>query len=98
MDKQRRMITIAVLLATFPAALDITIVGTAMPTIIGRLGGMALFSGVFDLPADLGGQHADFCRVIRNWNIVLGLVRNKPKGYHRYGDISYPFHKDYPQR
>ncbi|MDI6709949.1 MAG: MDR family MFS transporter [Bacillota bacterium] len=49
MDKQRRMITIAVLLATFLAALDITIVGTAMPTIIGRLGGMALFSWVFSI-------------------------------------------------
>jgi hypothetical protein len=31
------MVTVAVLLGTFLAALDITIVGTAMPTIIGRL-------------------------------------------------------------
>jgi EmrB/QacA subfamily drug resistance transporter len=43
------MVTVAVLLGTFLAALDITIVGTAMPTIIGRLGGMSLFSWVFSI-------------------------------------------------
>lgn len=41
------MITIAVLPATSLAALDITIVGTAMPTVVGRLGGMALLSWGF---------------------------------------------------
>lgn len=37
------------MLATFLAALDMTIVGTAMPTIIGRLGGMSLFAWVFSV-------------------------------------------------
>lgn len=40
-------VTIAVILATFLAALDTTVVGTAMPTIIGTLGGLALYSWVF---------------------------------------------------
>ena len=43
----RRLVTIAVLVATFLAAMDVMIVGTAMPTIIGALGGLALYSWVF---------------------------------------------------
>ena len=35
------------MLATFLAALDTTVVGTAMPTIIGALGGLGLYSWVF---------------------------------------------------
>ena len=42
-----RAITVAVMLATFLAALDTSVVGTAMPTIIGELGGLALYSWVF---------------------------------------------------
>ena len=40
-------VTVAVILATFLAALDTTVVGTAMPTIIGALGGLALYSWIF---------------------------------------------------
>ena len=40
-------VTIGVMLATFLAALDTTVVGTAMPTIIGDLGGLSLLSWVF---------------------------------------------------
>ena len=40
-------VTAAVMLATALAALDTTVVGTAMPTIIGSLGGLALYSWVF---------------------------------------------------
>ena len=40
-------VTIGVMLATFLAALDSTVVGTAMPTIIGDLGGLSLLSWVF---------------------------------------------------
>ena len=43
----RLAVTVAVILATFLAALDTTVVGTAMPTIIGPLGGLALYSWVF---------------------------------------------------
>ncbi len=42
-----RAVTAAVMMATFLTALDITVVGTAMPTIIGALGGLALYSWVF---------------------------------------------------
>ncbi|HEX2923198.1 MAG TPA: MFS transporter, partial [Chloroflexota bacterium] len=40
-------VTAAVLLSTFLASLDISAVGTAMPTIIGTLGGLSLYSWVF---------------------------------------------------
>lgn len=40
-------VTAGVMLATFLAALDTTVVGTAMPTIIGTLGGLGLYSWVF---------------------------------------------------
>ncbi|HET7035904.1 MAG TPA: MDR family MFS transporter, partial [Thermomicrobiaceae bacterium] len=42
-----RLIVVAVLLATFLSALDTSIIGTAMPTVIGQLGGLALYSWVF---------------------------------------------------
>jgi EmrB/QacA subfamily drug resistance transporter len=44
---KRRLITTACLLAQFMAAVESTIVGTAMPTIIGDLGGFHLFSWIF---------------------------------------------------
>src|SRR5947209_1703298 len=40
-------ITLATLIGTFLAALDSTVVGTAMPTIIGDLGGLPLYPWVF---------------------------------------------------
>src|SRR5690606_34349187 len=43
----RRVVVVAVMLGTFLAALDTSIVGTAMPTVIGQLGGMSLYSWVF---------------------------------------------------
>ncbi|MGB8955224.1 MAG: MDR family MFS transporter [Tumebacillaceae bacterium] len=49
MTKQtnRTAVVVAVMLANFLAAIDVTIVGTAMPTIIGTLGGLPLMSWVF---------------------------------------------------
>lgn len=43
----RSAVVVAVMLANFLAAIDVTIVGTAMPTIIGTLGGLPLMSWVF---------------------------------------------------
>lgn len=43
----RTAVVIAVMLTNFLAAVDVTIVGTAMPTIIGELGGLPLMSWVF---------------------------------------------------
>lgn len=43
----RKAVVIAVMLANFLAAIDVTIVGTAMPTIIGTLGGLPIMSWVF---------------------------------------------------
>ncbi len=48
MTKQAKIIvTIALMLGMFLAALDTTIVGTALPSIVGKLGGISLYSWVF---------------------------------------------------
>lgn len=44
---RRRLVLAASLMTTFMAAVESTIVATAMPTIIGDLGGFRLFSWVF---------------------------------------------------
>ncbi len=43
------LVTIALMLGMFLAALDTTIVGTAMPSIVGKLGGINLYSWVFSI-------------------------------------------------
>ena len=45
--RRKALITLATLIGTFLAALDSTVVGTAMPTVIGELGGLALYPWVF---------------------------------------------------
>jgi MFS family permease len=48
MSRQAKIIvTIALMLGMFLAALDSTIVGTALPSIVGKLGGISLYSWVF---------------------------------------------------
>jgi EmrB/QacA subfamily drug resistance transporter len=48
LSKRRKvLITLATLIGTFLAALDSTVVGTAMPTVIGELGGLSLYPWVF---------------------------------------------------
>ena len=44
---RRRLVTAACMLAIFMAAVEATIVATAMPTIVAELGGFRLFSWVF---------------------------------------------------
>ncbi len=44
---KRRLVTAACMLAQFMAAVEATVVGTAIPTIVGDLGGFDLFSWVF---------------------------------------------------
>lgn len=43
----RHWILVAAMLAMFMAAIEVTIVATAMPTIIAELGGFSLFGWVF---------------------------------------------------
>lgn len=45
--KSRIIVTIALMLGMSLAALDTTIVGTALPSIVGKLGGITLYSWVF---------------------------------------------------
>jgi MFS family permease len=44
---RRRAVTVGVMTGMFLAALEATIVGTAMPTVVAALGGLAHFSWVF---------------------------------------------------
>lgn len=45
--KAKIIVTAALMLGMFLAALDTTIVGTALPSIVGKLGGISLYSWVF---------------------------------------------------
>jgi MFS family permease len=45
--RRKALITLATLIGTFLAALDATVVGTAMPTVIGELGGLGLYPWAF---------------------------------------------------
>jgi len=47
--RQIWLVVIAVDLAMFLAALDTTVVGTAMPTVVASLGGLSLFSWIFSI-------------------------------------------------
>jgi MFS family permease len=47
LSRRRTLVLGACLMATFMAAVESTIVATAMPTIVADLGGFSLFSWVF---------------------------------------------------
>ncbi len=47
--KAKIVVTIALMLGMALASLDTTIVGTALPTIVGKLGGITLYSWVFSV-------------------------------------------------
>ncbi len=47
MGADRRLLVAAVLVATFLVGLDTTVISTAMPTVVGQLGGIGLYSWVF---------------------------------------------------
>src|SRR5713226_8509220 len=48
LDRRRTILIMAAFMtATFITAIDLTIVGAAMPTIVGQLGGLSLYSWAF---------------------------------------------------
>ncbi len=47
--KAKIIVTIALMLGMALASLDTTIVGTALPSIVGKLGGITLYSWVFSV-------------------------------------------------
>ena len=51
---RRRVVTAGILLGSFLAALETTVVGTAMPTIIASLGGLNVYSWVVSAYLPLG--------------------------------------------
>ena len=46
-SKKRLSVTIGILVGMFLAALEATVVGTAMPTVVASLGGLEIYSWVF---------------------------------------------------
>src|ERR1043165_2532303 len=44
---ERRLITLALFVSTFLVSLDASVVSTAMPTVIGQIGGVPLYAWVF---------------------------------------------------
>jgi EmrB/QacA subfamily drug resistance transporter len=44
---ERRLVTLALFVATFLVALDMSVIATAMPTVIGQIGGIHLYAWVF---------------------------------------------------
>src|SRR5215468_4537597 len=44
---ERRMVTVALFVSTFLVALDTSVVSTALPTVIGQIGGIQLYAWVF---------------------------------------------------
>jgi EmrB/QacA subfamily drug resistance transporter len=49
MERRKRLVVLAVDMAMALAALDNTVIGTAMPTVVASLGGLSLFSWVFSI-------------------------------------------------
>lgn len=49
MDRRKWLVVVAVDMAMALAALDNTVVGTAMPTVVASLGGLSLFSWIFSI-------------------------------------------------
>jgi EmrB/QacA subfamily drug resistance transporter len=49
MKTRRRLVLTAAVVGTFLASVDVTVVGTAMPTIVSQLGGLALYPWVFSI-------------------------------------------------
>ena len=47
--RHRRLIVAAMLVSTFMAAVEVTVISTAMPTIVGQLGGFDLFTWAFGI-------------------------------------------------
>ena len=44
---RRELVIAAMLISTFMAAVEVTVISTAMPTIVAKLGGFSLFSWAF---------------------------------------------------
>jgi MFS family permease len=66
MTKQAKiLVTLGLMLGMALAALDTTIVGTAMPSIVGKLGGITLYSWVFSV------------YLITSWLVRLSLSKKK---------------------
>ena len=63
--RAKTIVVIALMLGMSLAALDTTIVGTALPSIVGKLGGISLYSWVFSV------------YLMTSWLIQLSLSTKK---------------------
>ncbi len=90
--RERRLVTAAILLGMFLAALEATAVATAVPTAVGELGGVAHYSWVFSAylltsttTVPLFGKLADLFGRKRTylWSVAIFLVGSALCGYAR---------------
>ena len=85
-DLRRRVVTAACMCSAFMVAIEVTIVGTAMPTIVGQLGDFNLFTWVFAayiltsaVTAPIYGRLADLygrkrSLLCRRWHVSVRLA------------------------
>ena len=71
---ERRLVTLALFVATFLVALDASVVSTAMPTVIGQIGGIRLYAlGLQRVSADQHRHGADLRQAGRPVRTQAGL-------------------------
>src|SRR5213080_2265362 len=80
--KTKIIVTIALMLGMSLAALDTTIVGTALPSIVGKLGGITLYSWVFS--AYLFGDHRNHVAASYSTTIVTKMKNREILLPHRF--------------
>ena len=85
---QRKMYIMGgVLLAMLLGALDGTIVGPAMPTITGELGGLKLLAWVFTMYAHLHHCGSNRWQALRSFRPQVVLHRRRRHLHHRLGAV-----------
>ncbi len=86
----RRLVTVAMMVAILLVAIDVTVVGTAMPRIVADLGGLELFSWVFaiytltaSVTTPIYGKLADLFgrKIIFSIGVVLFLLGSALSGF-----------------
>lgn len=80
MSRSERLVTLGVMLGIFMASMEITVVATAMPTIVSQIGGLATYSWVFSAyllasttTVPLFGKLSDLYGRRRVYAVAIGL-------------------------
>ena len=68
-DRRRRVVVLGVMLSIFLAAMESTVVATAMPRVVASLGGLEVYSWVFSGFLLIGFQ--EYFRGLGPWRLVI---------------------------